>query len=104
VEPGLDLHEWETRWQELQDEARDSPEGALPEMDRLVAQMLVESGYDVDAVGAAGDEAEVVREFLAAREVARRADVGEADPGDVADAINAYRELYEHITVERPGP
>jgi hypothetical protein len=104
VDPGLDLHEWETRWQELEDEARDAPSDALPEMDRLVAQMLVESGYDVDVVSAAGDEPEILRQFLAAREVARRADAGEADPGDVADAIDAYRALYEHVTTERPGP
>jgi hypothetical protein len=104
VDPGLDLHEWETRWQELEDEARDDPTATLPEMDRLVEQMLVESGYDTEPVGAAGDDVEIVRQFLAAREITRRADAGEADPGDVADAIDAYRALYEHVTTERPGP
>ena len=105
MEPGLDLHEWETRWQELEDEARDDPASALPEIDRLVEEMLVESGYDTDPVGASGDDVEIVRQFVAAREVTRRADAGDdVDPGDIADAINGYRALYEHITTERPGP
>ena len=105
MEPGLDLHEWETRWQELEEEARDDPASALPEIDRLVEEMLVESGYDTDAVGASGDDVEIVRQFVAAREVTRRADAGDdVDPGDIADAINGYRALYEHITTERPGP
>jgi hypothetical protein len=42
-EPGLDLHEWETRWQELQDAAADAPDEALPE---IVEQMLVERGFE----------------------------------------------------------
>jgi len=103
VEPGLDLHEWETRWQELEDEARESPADVLAEMDRLVEQMLVESGYDTDAVGASGDDIEIVRRFTAAREITRRVDAGDVDPGDVADAIDGYRGLYEHVTAERPG-
>lgn len=103
MEPGLDLHEWATRWQELEDEAHDSPEAAVVEMDRLVAQMLGESGYDLDPVGVEGDEVEIVRQFRAAHDVARRADAGDVDPGDVADAIEAYRALYEHVTTERPG-
>lgn len=36
-EPGLDLHEWETRWQELQDLAADAPDETLPEIVRQVA-------------------------------------------------------------------
>ena len=103
MEPGLDLHEWETRWQELEDDARDDPTAALPEMDRLVEQMLLESGYELGDIAESGDDVEIVRQFRAAREVALRADAGAADPGDVADAIDAYRALYEHVTTERPG-
>jgi hypothetical protein len=36
-EPGLDLHEWETRWAELQELAAHSPDEALPEIVRAVA-------------------------------------------------------------------
>jgi hypothetical protein len=103
VDPGLDLHEWETRWQELEDEARDSPAEALPEMDRLVEEMLLSRGYELGDVAEAGADVEIVRQFRSAREVALRADAGDADPGDVADAIDAYRALYQHVTTERPG-
>ena len=36
TDPGLDLHEWETRWSDLQDQAADAPDEALPEIVRLV--------------------------------------------------------------------
>jgi hypothetical protein len=45
TEPGLHLHEWETQWQQLRDESVDEP------------------------VTAQGDDADIVRDFLAAREI-----------------------------------
>src|SRR2546421_12264455 len=99
LEPGLDRHEWESEWAALEESLQDEPAESLPELDDLVAQMLVARGYELDdPVAREGDEREIVVEFLAAREVAdavrRGADVA---PGDVADAVNAYRELYEFL-------
>src|SRR4051812_10851940 len=45
VEPGLDLHEWETRWEELNESAAGAPDEALPEFVRHVEEMLLERGY-----------------------------------------------------------
>ena len=99
LEPGIDRHEWESEWEVLEPLLEDGPAETLPELDDLVARMLVARGYDVDdPVARAGEEREVVAEFLAAHEVAdalRR--VEDVDPGDVADAVNAYRELYEFL-------
>ncbi len=67
LEPGLDLHDWETRWQELQDLAAESPAEALPEIVRLTEQMLVERGYDLN-----GGE-DIVRDLVGARELAAHA-------------------------------
>lgn len=39
-EPGLDLHEWETRWAELQEALSEDPAGALPEACDLVEETL----------------------------------------------------------------
>ena len=106
TEPGLDRHEWESELASLDDGLRDSPSEALPELAGLVGRMLEERGYDLDdAVVREGDDREVVAQFQSAREVADRADLGEAvDPGDIADAINGLRELFAYVIAERDTP
>jgi hypothetical protein len=100
-EPGLDREYWETEWAEFETDLQDSPMEALSEVDNLVARMLVAAGYPVDTPDTVDDEGvdpEIYMSFLAAREVTRQADNGEdVDPGDIAQAINAYRELYQHL-------
>jgi hypothetical protein len=104
-EPGLDLHEWETRWNELQDSAAEDPAGALPEIARLVHEMLVARGFQLDEpVTAEGEDPEIVRDFLAAREVADLATAGTADPGDVASALENLREIYDYLISDRRSP
>jgi hypothetical protein len=106
LEPGLDRHEWDSKWQALEPELADAPAEALPEVDDLVARMLGERGYDLgDPVAREGEEREVVAEFLAARDVTRQVDAGATvDPGDVAAAVNGYRALYEYLIEERSAP
>jgi hypothetical protein len=105
VEPGLDLHDWETRWEQFLEDAEDSPGEALSEMDALLEEMLTTRGYQInEAVTLSGEEPEVVKQFLAAREITRLADAGQADPGDIADAIEGYRALFETITSEFAEP
>jgi hypothetical protein len=104
-EPGLDLHEWQTRWQELQDEAAEDPAGALPELARFVEQMLVERGFRFnEPVTVEGEDPDIVRDFLAAREVAEAVDAGRAEPGDVAVALENLREIYEYLVADRRPP
>lgn len=103
-DPGLDLHEWESEWQSLEDDLRTEPIQALPELDGLVARMLEESGYDLtDPVVRDGDEREVVAEYLAAHDIVEAAERGSAElsPGDVAAAINGYRAVSEHLVATR---
>jgi len=103
-EPGLDRHEWESEWQALEDDLREDPAAALPELDGLVARMLEESGYDLtDPVAREGDEREVVTEYLAAHEITQAAerDSRELSPGDVAAAINGYRAVFAHLLTIR---
>ncbi len=100
-EPGLDRHDWETEWAELEPEIADSPYEALPEVDALVERIMLERGYPIseqEADARALDQPEVLFEFLQAREVARRVDQGEdVDPGDVGQAITGYRNLYAFL-------
>jgi hypothetical protein len=103
VEPGLDLHEWETRWQELQDLAADEPAETLPEIVRFVEQMLRERRIPLDEpVTAEGDDPEIIRDFLAARDVAEALDG--ADPEDISVALDNLREIYEYLVTERAPP
>ena len=107
LEPGLDRHEWESRWQSLEEELEDSPRDVLPELDGLVALMLEERGYAVDdPVAREGDDREVVAEFLAAREITRVLgdDADAVSPGDLAAAVNGYRSVYEYLIEERTAP
>jgi hypothetical protein len=107
LEPGLDRHEWESRWESLAEELEDSPRDVLPELDELVEQMLDERGYALDdPVASEGDDREVVAEFLAARETTQllRDDPDALSPGDVAAAVNGYRSLYEYLIEERAAP
>src|SRR5690349_5168161 len=100
VEPGLDRHEWESEWESLQEDLEDSPADVLPELDSLVARMLEASGYAIDdPVAREGEERDIVADFLASREITRlRADDPDSvSPGDIAAAVNGYREVYESL-------
>ena len=84
--------------------AAEAPRGAVSELDMLVHRMLEESGFNIDdPVEREGDEREVVVSFLAAREIKRAidADSDEISPGDIALAINNYREVYEYLITNR---
>jgi hypothetical protein len=103
-EPGVDRHEWESELQGLEDDMRDSPTEALPELDALVRRMLEHTGYDPDdPVAREGEEREVVAEYLAAREITVALERGSEDlsPGDVAAAINGFRAVFDYIVANR---
>jgi len=103
-DPGLNLHEWESEWQALEDDLRTEPAHALPEVDRLVRRMLEVSGYELtDPVVGEGDEREVLAEYLAAHEIAQAAerDADDVSPGDVAAAVNGYRSVFDHLVTTR---
>jgi hypothetical protein len=105
-DPGLDRHEWESELASLDEGLRDSPAEALPELTDLVGRMLQERGYDLDdPIVREGEEREVVAQFQASRQVADRVDRDEeVDPGDVADAINGLRELFDSVIADRESP
>jgi hypothetical protein len=106
VEPGLDRHEWETRWEELEPLVDESPLEALPELDRLIAELLEARGYAPnDPVASQGDEPEILVNFRSARELTRLWE-SDADisPGEVAQAIEDYRNVYESVIEQRSPP
>jgi len=48
LEPGLDKHEWISVWQQLEEDIETDAAQALPEVDRLIEQMLQARGYAID--------------------------------------------------------
>jgi hypothetical protein len=102
VEPGLDVHDWEGEWQQLEPLVRDSPAETLPELHDLIVRMLQERGMlDGDLVATKGADPELLAEYVAGTVVVRRLEAGETvDPGEIASVIGGYRSLYEFLTTE----
>ena len=104
-EPGLDLHEWTSRFESLEPDLRDDPAGALPELRRLVEDMLRERGYvPDDPVASEGDDPEVLATYAAGRDLALRSEAGGVDPSDIGEAVHNFIAVYEHLVAERPAP
>src|SRR5918992_5118870 len=102
-EPGLDRHAWESEWASVEETAADDPGGALSQYAAIVERMLVERGYRVDdPIAASGGEPEIVATYTSAREVAERAELGEASRPDVEAALEDVRAVFETLTTERP--
>lgn len=105
VEPGLDLHEWQTRWQELQDLAVEEPDQTLPEIVRFVRQMLVERDFDVERPVVDEGERDIVGNYSAAADVAGRLEAGaDVEPDDVQTALDDLRETYAYLVADRAAP
>jgi hypothetical protein len=99
VEPGLNQHEWQTRWEALLPDIEDSPAEALPELGRLIDEMLEDRSYEP------GSDPEIERELDTGRQVVDRLDQAEdVDPGDIAAAVNAFRSVYETVVAEYRVP
>ena len=105
TEPGLDLHEWESQWAQLQEDAADSPDEALPELVRLTEQMLLDRGYDLENPVVVEDESrDIVSDFFAARDIARAAETTKLDQEDIQTALDDLTEIHDYLVEERPGP
>ena len=90
-EPGLDLHEWETRWAEVEEALAEDPAGALP-----AACDVIEEALGVDYVS---DELDL--SFQSARETADAIERGDdVDPGDIGAAVENLRAIRASM---RPG-
>jgi hypothetical protein len=91
-EPGLDLHEWETRWAEIEEALESDARATLP-----AALDIVEETIGTDFVEDGLDTA-----FAAARETADRIERGEdVDPGDVGSAVENLRAIRDWIRAGR---
>jgi hypothetical protein len=106
VEPGLDRHDWEGEWQQLEPLVRDSPAEALPELHDLIERMLRDHGLlSEDLVATEGADPELLAEYVTGSDVVARLERGDTcDPGEIASVIGGYRSLFEYLTTERAAP
>ena len=104
-EPGLDLHAWESQWAQLQEDAADSPDEALPEIVNLIEQMLADRGFDLENPVVVEDESrDIVSDFLAAREISRAAETTKIDAEDIQTALEDLAEIHDFLVEERAEP
>jgi hypothetical protein len=98
-EPGLDEHEWITEWEQLSQFLEESPIEAIPEVHRLITEMMEARGFELEEPeGEELKEPEITRAYIAAREVKDEIESGDSlDLGDVPGAVEAYRELYQDL-------
>ncbi len=98
-EPGVDEHLWISRYESLEEDIRTSPAESLSDLDELVAEMMEARGVPLaERDGEEVDEPETIRQFAEARRITRQVGAGgEYDPGDVANAVDAYRSLYDYL-------
>ena len=105
TEPGLDLHEWESQWAQLQEDAADSPDEALPELVRLIEEMLTDRGFDLENPVVVEDESrDIVSDFFAAREISRAADKTKLEQEDIQTAIDDLTEIHDFLVDDRAAP
>jgi hypothetical protein len=106
VEPGLDKHEWESWWQQFEEDVETSPAEALSELDRLTVEMLEARGYALDdPVAREGDDRDIVTEYVAAHEITEAVEQGkDVSREDIDLAIDGYRALHDYLLAERAAP
>jgi hypothetical protein len=105
-EPGVDEHIWESEWEQLSPFLEESPVEAIPEVHRLITEMMEARGFEVDETeGEDLKEPEITRAYIAAREVRDEIESpGSFDLGDVPIAVEAYRDLYRELIDYGPTP
>jgi hypothetical protein len=102
-DPGIDRHDFASEWESVWEEVKTDPREALPELEDIVRRLLVRHGYvlDADDPASQGDEVEMLAPYAAVQEVAAAIREGEdVDPGDLGQAIEDVREIYESL-IER---
>jgi hypothetical protein len=98
-EPGVDEHIWISEWEQLSPLLEESPVEAIPEVHRLITEMMEARGFELDEPeGEDLKEPEITRAYIAAREVKDEIESGDSfDLGDIPGAVESYRELYQEL-------
>lgn len=98
-EPGIDEYDWSSEWAEIEVALEQSPVEAIPLADGLITRMMEARGYPLDEdADRELTEPEITRSYLAAHQTREAIDSPDPiDLGDVAAAVELYRDLYERL-------
>jgi hypothetical protein len=95
---GVSLHEWTTRWEEIEEDHADAPGESLEEAVDLLDEVLAERGVPVDGDPAEPETEDVIKAFEAARDVVRRWRNDEPVGDDeLADAFDDARLAFAYV-------
>jgi hypothetical protein len=97
---GVSLHEWTTRWSEIEDAKRDDPEQALPDAVDLLEQMYRE--LDIPTTGPAEPHTEDMPLRLAeVRDVGDRIQADEdVTAEELDDAWASANDVFAYLTAD----
>jgi hypothetical protein len=106
VEPGVDVHIFETEWAAAWEDVPEEPVESLSVLDDIIKRMLVTAGYHPDdPVASEGDEREVLDRYKAVHEAIQADELDDtSDDDEVADAIEALTEVYQALSAQLRGP
>ena len=93
---------FQRQWTEVQARFVDDPERAIAFADALVADVMKTRGYPVEdfeqrAADISVDHPEVVQNYRAAHEIAKRHQAGKAGTEDLRAAMLGYRQLFDEL-------
>lgn len=94
--------EYAQRWRQTQEQFVDSPETAVSEADRLVAEVMQARGYPAGSFeqqvrDVSVEHSTVVDEYRAAHDMSLRNDEGAADTEELREAMVHYRALFAEL-------
>ena len=98
---GVSVHEWRTRWAQIEDDQEESPGEALEEASALLDEILDQLG--VETAGAAAPETEdILRTSEELHEVVDRwRGDGPTPKGELVEAFDEARDTFEYLVSGR---
>jgi hypothetical protein len=100
IDVGVDQHSLSGEWESIWEDVPTDPRETLPGLEDVLRRLLVSHGYVLDESDPAtgGEEVEVLATYSSVRQVADAVREGkDVDPGDIGQAIEDAREIYESL-------
>ena len=98
---GVSIHEWRTRWAQIEEDREDSPGEALEEASSLLDEILGQLGVDTGGAAAAETE-DISRTSEELHEVVERwRGDGATTKGELTEAFDEARDTFEYLVSGR---